>query len=216
MDTQSSYDRVADEYVQRIFGELRDKPLDCQLLDQFAERLRGAGLCCDMGCGPGHVARYLHDRGVQMMGLDLSLEMVIRARQLTPEITFEQGDMLRLRASDATWAGITAFYSLIHIPRPNLPKALWELQRTLQPAGPLLLAFHVGDATLHLDEWWGHSVDIDFHFFQPCEMEDCLRDSGFEIEQTIERAPYPDIEHQSRRAYILARKVTDPCATGNT
>lgn len=214
METQSSYDRVAGDYVQRIFGELRDKPLDCQLLDQLALELRGAGVCCDIGCGPGHVARYLHERGVTMIGVDLSLEMVIHARRLTPEVRFEQGDMLALRAANSEWVGITAFYSLIHIPRARLPDALRELYRTLRPGGVLLLAFHVGDSTLHLDEWWGHSVDIDFHFFIPREMEDCLRSVGFEIERTIERSPYPEIEHQSQRAYIRARKPSDRHATG--
>lgn len=57
---QSSYDRVADEYVRRIFDELRHKPLDRQLFDRFAAAVRGAGPtprpACDMGCGPGRVA----------------------------------------------------------------------------------------------------------------------------------------------------------------
>jgi hypothetical protein len=28
------------------------------------------------------------------------------------------------------------------------------------------------------------------------------------VEEIIEREPYPDVEHQSRRAYIFARKPT--------
>ena len=72
MDTQTSYDRVADEYVRRIFDELRHKPLDRQLLDRFAASVRDVGPACDLGCGPGHVARYLHEHGVQVCGVDLS------------------------------------------------------------------------------------------------------------------------------------------------
>ena len=83
-DCQNSYDCVADEYVRRIFDELRHKPLDRQLLDRFAARVRHAGVACDMGCGPGQVARYLHERGVEVCGVDLSPAMVERARQLTP------------------------------------------------------------------------------------------------------------------------------------
>src|SRR5438034_5027380 len=62
-DCQSSYDRIAEEYANRISGELDHKPLDRMLLDEFAARFKGAGRVCDLGCGPGHVARYLHDRG---------------------------------------------------------------------------------------------------------------------------------------------------------
>jgi len=206
MNTQSSYDRVADEYVRRIFHELADKPLDRQLLETFAAKMQGAGLCCDIGCGPGQVARYLHDLGVQVMGVDLSPEMVLRARQLSPGIAFEQGDMLNLNTPDEAWAGITAFYSLIHIGRDKMSQALTELRRTLRPGGTLLVAFHIGDETLHLEEWWGHAVNVDFHLFQTKEMEDFLRTAGFELEQTIERDPYPNVEHASRRAYLFARK----------
>jgi trans-aconitate methyltransferase len=96
MNTQASYDRVADEYVRRIFEELQHKPLDRQLLDRFAASVRDVGLVCDMGCGPGHVARYLHEHGVQVCGVDLSAEMVDRARRLTPAVEFQQGDMMAL------------------------------------------------------------------------------------------------------------------------
>ena len=37
-------------------------------------------------------------------------------------------------------------------------------------------------------------------------MDAYLTTAGFEVEETIERDPYPDVEHQSRRAYIFARK----------
>jgi hypothetical protein len=34
-----------------------------------------------------------------------------------------------------------------------------------------------------------------------------MREAGFEIDEVIERDPYaPDVEYQSRRAYIFAHK----------
>jgi SAM-dependent methyltransferase len=203
---QTSYDRVADEYVRRIFDELARKPLDRQLLDRFAASVRDVGPACDMGCGPGHVARYLHQQGVVVSGVDLSPAMVELARQLTPGVEFQQGDMLALAAPDGAWAGIAAFYSIIHVPRENLAQALGELRRVLRPGGLLLLAFHIGEDTMHLDEWWGQRVSVDFHFFRSDEMAGYLRAAGFEIEEIVEREPYPDVEHQSRRSYIFARR----------
>jgi SAM-dependent methyltransferase len=206
MDIQTSYDRVADEYVRRISDELEDKPLDRQLLNRFAESVRNLGTACDMGCGPGHVARYLHEHGVKVCGVDISTEMVERACRLTPGVEFRQGDIMALDVPDETWAGIVAFYSVIHIPRMDVVYALRELRRVLRPGGLLLLSFHIGDNTIHLDEWWGHEVCIDFFFFQSAEMESYLTSAGFEIEEIIEREPYPDVEHQSRRSYIFARR----------
>jgi trans-aconitate methyltransferase len=102
MDTQTSYDRVPDEYVRRISDGLKDKPLDRQLLDRFAKSVRNLGSVCDMGCGPGHVARYLHEHGVKVCGVDISTEMVKRARRLTPGVEFRQGDMMALDIPDDT------------------------------------------------------------------------------------------------------------------
>lgn len=207
-DSQASYDAVAEEYVRRIAGELEYKPLDRELLDRFAASVRDAGPVCDMGCGPGHVTRYLHDRGLQISGYDLSLKMVEAARRLNPGMQFRQADMTALDVPDETWAGIVAFYSIIHIRRDEIARALGELRRTLQPGGLLLLAFHIGDDVLHLDDWWDQKVNVDFFFFRVEEMTRYLRDAGFEIEEIIEREPYPDVEHQSRRAYIFARRPT--------
>jgi 2-polyprenyl-3-methyl-5-hydroxy-6-metoxy-1,4-benzoquinol methylase len=72
-----SYDTIAAEYARRIYAELKDKPFDREWLDGFAERVRAIGQVCDLGCGPGHVARYLRDRGVHVFGLDLSPVMLV-------------------------------------------------------------------------------------------------------------------------------------------
>lgn len=205
-EIQASYDRVADEYVRRIYDELRHKPLDRQLLDRFADAVRDRGAVCDMGCGPGQIARYLHERGVRVCGVDLSAEMVDRAKQLNPGIEFHQASMLNLPVADGAWAGVAAFYSIIHVPRADVPAALRELRRVVQSDGVLLLAFHIGDTTLHLDEWWGQPVSVDFHFLRPEEMTSHLRAAGWEDIKVIERDPYPEVEHQSRRAYLFARK----------
>jgi SAM-dependent methyltransferase len=85
-EVQASYDRAADEYVRHLYDELRHKPLDRPLLDRFADHVRGAGLTCDLVCGPGQVARYLQERGVAMCGMDLSPRMVEPARALNPGI----------------------------------------------------------------------------------------------------------------------------------
>lgn len=152
------------------------------------------------------MARYLHERGAHVIGVDLSAQMIEQARQLNPEIEFLQGNMLALDAENEAWAGIAAFYSLIHIPREEVVTALHELKRVLQPGGLLLVAFHIGMEVLHLEEWWELPVSVDFVFFPASEMQAYLQAAGFLIEDLIERPPYLGVEHQSRRAYILARK----------
>lgn len=204
---RESYNRLADEYARRIFNELQHKPFDRELLDRFAAEVSGRGEVCDMGCGPGQVARYLHDAGTTVFGLDLSPAMLEQARQLNPDLSFREGNMLALDIPDKTLAGIAAFYAIVNISMESLPLAFREMQRVLQPAGLLLLAFHTGDEVLHERELWGHPISMDFFLFQPSMIRHSLEAAGFAVEEVVERGPYaPEVEYQSRRAYIFARK----------
>jgi len=208
---RENYDRLADEYASHLFNELAKKPFDRDQLNRFAAEVTDIGEVCDLGCGPGHVARYLRDAGTNIFGLDLSPRMVEEARRLNPDVSFREGDMMALDIPDATLAGIIAFYAIVNTPKESLPLVFQEMQRVLKPGGLLLLAFHIGDETLRPNELWGRPVSMDFFLFQPSAILNYLEGAGFAIEQVLEREPYPaDVEYQSRRAYIFARKPATP------
>ena len=160
---------------------------------------------CDVGCGPGHVGRYLAERGVDVFGLDLSPGMVALARRLNPSMRFEQGDLRAQRLPDASLAGIVAFYSLIHLERTEIVSALTELARVLVHAGPILIAFHGGDGEAHADDWFGCGVSIDAALYRPTDMAAAMEQAGFRVESITTRAPY-DFEYQSTRAYAAGVK----------
>jgi ubiquinone/menaquinone biosynthesis C-methylase UbiE len=206
-EVSASYDRVADEYARRIHTELEHKPFDRELLDGFAARVKGHGPVADVGCGPGMVAAYLATQGVtSVFGVDISPKMIGQAEDLYPGLEFRVGDFSKLDTPDNSLAGITAFYSLIHQPRSEVQSVLREFHRVLAPGGLLLVAYHVGSEVRHASEWWGTAVDIDFVFFETGEMLTYVWNAGFDSELDVEREPYPDIELQTRRGYILARK----------
>lgn len=204
---RQDYDLVADEYARHMFTELERKPLDCELLTRFVAQTKGKGQVCDMGCGPGHVARYLHEAGADVFGLDLSPGMLGQARRLNPEITFREGNMLALDLSDTSLAGITAFYAIVNLPRDSYRQVFREMARVLEPGGLLLLSHHIGEQTVHRDTWFERPIDMDFHFLDPLNVRRELEAAGLAVEEIVEREPYaPEVEHQSRRAYIFARK----------
>jgi hypothetical protein len=71
----------------------------------------------------------------------------------------------------------------------------------------VLIAFHIGETVLHLDEWWQHAVELDFHFLPVERVRSALHQAQFSILAITQRAPYPNVEHPSQRAYILACKA---------
>lgn len=200
------YDAVAAEYAAAFSGEHEKKPLDGEMLRRFAQELDGRGPVWDLGCGPGQTARYLKDRGVDISGLDLSEKILEQARTLHPNVRFQAGNILALDFADGTLAGAVAFYALVHFTEEQVGVAVREIFRVLRPGGTLLLAFHVGEETLHLEEFLGRKIDIDFVFFTTDFIVRCLEESGFAGIQVTEREPYPEVEYPSRRAYVFATK----------
>jgi SAM-dependent methyltransferase len=195
---------LAETYATRIAGELAHKPFDRDLLDRFAERARDLGPVFDLGCGPGHVTRYLADRGLDVTGIDLSAGMVEVAKKLQPDLRFAQGSMLDLdRFGHA--GGLVAFYAIIHIPSGRHIEMYRHWSEVLIPGGLLMVAFHLGEEVRHLDDLWGEPVSLDFHFFSRSDVERWLTGAGFAVVESHERDPYPGVEAETRRGYVLAR-----------
>jgi SAM-dependent methyltransferase len=207
MDLRESYDAAAETYAEQLAAELDHKPLDRHLLNRFAEAAAGRGLVADFGCGPGHVARYLHERGVRVVGIDLSPDMVRVAAKLNPSLEFRIGDMRRSDLPDASLAGAISFYSIVHFDSSELGTVLKEMRRALQPGGLFLVSFHVGNQVVHVDELFGTAVSLDFRFLVPSEVIGALESAHLTVLEQVEREPYEGTEYPSRRCYLLARAV---------
>src|SRR2546428_9474512 len=106
-------------------------------------------------------------------------------------MTFAQGDMRTLPLSDASLAGIVAFYSLIHLERGAAVGVLTELTRVLMPGGLLLLAFHGGEGKAHADNRFGRGASIDAPPFQPTGKASYPKPAGAAVPRRSHRAAFP-------------------------
>jgi len=116
------------------------------------------------------------------------------------------GSLTALPLADGSVAAAVVFYAVIHLDEAGLATTAAELARILRPGGVALVSIHIGDEVRHIDEWHGETVDLDFRFLQPGELRRVLVDNGLVVEATLEREPIADVEAQTRRAYILARR----------
>jgi SAM-dependent methyltransferase len=207
MDVRESYDSAAEAYAEHLASELAQKPLDRHLLNRFAEETRGRGLVADLGCGPGHVAKYLHDQGVTVVGIDVSPEMIRCAKSLNPGLEFRVDDIRTLSLPAASLVGLVAFYSIVHFEAAELDGVMLQLRRVLTLGGLALVSFHMGGQVVHVDDLFGAPVNLDFRFHAPSSVIEALRAAQFAVIEHVEREPYEGAEYQSRRCYLLARAV---------
>ena len=200
------YDTVAEEYAETFSGEHEKKPKDQEMLRRFSREIGDKTPVWDFACGPGQTTKYLKDLGIEISGLDLSEKILQQARAIHPEINFRKGNILELEFSDDSIAGVVAFYAIVHFTKEQVEIAFREVFRVLQPGGTFLFTYHVGQDTIHIKEFLGKKVSIHFMLCTTDFICHCLKKSGFEEIEIIEREPYPGVEYESRRAYAFAKK----------
>ncbi|KAB2593481.1 class I SAM-dependent methyltransferase [Streptomyces arboris] len=211
--TRDSYDAIAPAYAEFSRGELAAKPLERGVLAVFAELAAagGGGLpVADVGCGTGRVTAHLSELGlgVDVFGIDLSPQMLAVARQEHPGLRFEEGSMLALGLPDASLGGLLAWYSTIHVPDEELPRAFAEFHRVLAPGAPVQLGFQVGDEPLRMTEALGEEVSLVFHRRQPERVAALLRAAGLEVRAVVRKerdteGPFPE---RTPQGFVLARR----------
>jgi ubiquinone/menaquinone biosynthesis C-methylase UbiE len=199
------YDRIASSYARELGEELTGKPLDRALLRYLVELADGRGPVGDLGCGPGHVTRHLADLGADPVGVDLSPEMIRLASSAHPDLRFVVGDLRCLPLPDASLGAAIAFYSLIHFDNDeDLRVACGEIARVIAPGGTVIVAYHRGNRVVRPGEMWGVPVELAFRFLSDTTVTSALTEAGLDVTARIHRAPYPGIEHPSRRTYLIA------------
>jgi ubiquinone/menaquinone biosynthesis C-methylase UbiE len=97
-----------------------------------------AGRALDAACGTGRHAAHLVQMGHEVVGVDLTPDMLARARERVPDAKFEAGDLRSLPADDATFDLIVCGLALAHLPELDSP--VRELARVLAPGGRLIVS----------------------------------------------------------------------------
>ncbi len=200
------YNSVAKEYAEVFSDEHDRKPQDREILYRFFQEAADKKPVWEFGCGPGETTQYLKNLGMEISGLDISENIIRQAGLSHPDITFKKGNILDLEFINESIGAVVSFYAIVHFSLKQVEKAFNEIFRVLKPGGLFLFTYHIGDDEIHVKEFLGKEVDIDFIFFKSDFIFDCLKDTGFEEIDIIERDPYPEVEYASRRAYVFAGK----------
>jgi SAM-dependent methyltransferase len=150
-----------------------------------ALRLSREARLLDAGCASGQWAVAFAERGARVTGIDLSPEMIHRARALASardlEIEWRTGDVTRLADPLAVFDAIHARALLQFV--PDVPAALRELRRVLRPGGRLLASVPGALSPIYRASWMRHlpGGDPGINYLLPWELENLLLEYGWRV-----------------------------------
>lgn len=138
----------------------------------------------DLGCGTGlPTARQLIDGGLTVTAVDLSPVMLAIARRNVPEADFIRADMADLveggLLATGSFEGVTAFFSLLMLPRTEIPYALSAIRDLLKPGGLLALAMVEADVDDMPIPFLGNTIRVSGYLRD--ELHHVVTDAGFEV-----------------------------------
>jgi cyclopropane fatty-acyl-phospholipid synthase-like methyltransferase len=141
----------------------------------------------DAGCGSGHFAIAFVERGCAVEGIDLSPEMIARARKNAAEAGVEMelsvGDLTPLSAPDDAYDAIVSRMTLQF--SPQLSAVLDELERVTAPGGKLWLAVPGSLSPVYRHSWKRFMADEPepMNYVTPWELSRLLDEKGWTIEE---------------------------------
>jgi SAM-dependent methyltransferase len=176
---ESGYDRSAERYLEWS-ARIEDDPR-LRFLAELTGRLgegNGAAVL-DLGCGAGVPCTALLAERHTVLGVDLSATQLGLARRNVPRARFEQGDMTGVSFPDASFDAVTAFYSVLHVPREEQGALYTRIARWLRPAGWFLAALGCSEANGVEADWLG--TPMFFSSYAPDVNRRSLAAAGFTL-----------------------------------
>lgn len=212
--TRAVYDHAADQYVDAVGTTVSPRfeaSLDRAVLDVFAESVRESGsrTVLDAGCGPGRVAAYLAERGLDARGVDISAAMIEAALSAHPHLRFDEGRLTALPVPDGSLSGAVYWYSIITTPPDDLAPVWVELHRVLDGGGRALVAFQAGQGeALTRPDAYGSTSALTLYRHAVADVSASLRACGFDVRAQVQREPC--FAHETTpQAFLLAER-SDP------
>ncbi|MCT7374337.1 class I SAM-dependent methyltransferase [Chelativorans sp. EGI FJ00035] len=153
-------------------------------------------MAVDVGCGDGSSTRALSSRGWRALGLEVTFQLVERARSAGQEaagVSFSEGRGELLPASASGAALITFLFSFHHVPEDFRIQAIDEAKRSLLPDGRLHIVDPLPDGPMS-------------EVVLPVEDERATRRHAHQLLQSLDGKGWKLL---SREEYVIGRVVPD-------
>lgn len=164
------------------------------LHNRFSEYCAGVATILDLGSGPGFDGAILASRGYRVVCLEPArAQLAVAAESPALRGHLVQGDAVQLPFRAATFDGVWACASLLHLPRPAARTAIREVNRVLAPGGVLFTSMQespIADPVIMgpTDSMPGRT----YFYYRAHEWLEVIEQCGFDLmEQRLKRVSQP-------------------------
>ncbi len=182
------FNKLAEAYEKKYM----DVDMYAKSLDFFCTQLNMDGaMVLDIACGPGNVAKYLLNKrpDFQLLGTDLSENMVALAKKNNPEASFQVLDGKKIDSLEKQFEGIVCSFLLPYLSMPETEKLLRSIANKLSSNGILYLGTIEGEYEKSAIRKGSTGDEIFMHYYSEKILTQKLEELQFEI-LGLERISY--------------------------
>jgi ubiquinone/menaquinone biosynthesis C-methylase UbiE len=173
---RAAYDAIAPTFG-RWNASIEGDPWEW-FVAELENRVDDGARVLDLGCGDGTKTRRLTEH-FEVVGVDVSREQLRLARTSAPEVTFVEADFSELDFATDTFDAVTAFYSIMHVPRDHHLELFGKVLRWLKPGGLFLASLSTIGGPDRKENWLG--VEMFFSGFDAETNRRLVQEAGFEL-----------------------------------
>jgi ubiquinone/menaquinone biosynthesis C-methylase UbiE len=144
------------------------------------DRLAPGARVLDLGCGTGvPTAGMLAESGIEVVGVDVSTEMLALARRNVPTGRFVAMDVMELDDSLGRFDGAAAFFCLLMLRRSDIPRVLRRVRSALRPGGLVTIGMVEGDLDYAPLSFLGQEMSVTA--YPQADLEAAIRAEGLHV-----------------------------------
>jgi ubiquinone/menaquinone biosynthesis C-methylase UbiE len=172
----AAFDAIGERYDD-VFPHKSGQIIATQwVIDRLAPGLR----VLDLGCGTGvPTAGMLAESGLEVVGIDVSTEMLTLARRNVPAGRFVAMDVLELDSSLGEFDAVCAFFTLLMLRRADIPRVLRRIRTVLRPGGVVAIGMVEGDLDYAPLPFLGQETSVTA--YPQADLEAAMRAEGLHV-----------------------------------
>jgi len=172
--TIETYEQMADLY-NSLYPYVNKENIDF-----FIDKLNGDKIL-DIGCGSGRDAEYFANKGLDVIGIDLSNRFIEISQAKVPKAKFIKMDMRNINFPVNSFDGIWSMASILHIPKLEVKDTIIKFREVLKTNGIIYISVKLGEGEKFVKRDRYKGLEKFFAFYTESEMSDLLENCGFEI-----------------------------------